>query len=74
MLHLLHILLLVLAGYGQTAIGAAGASFETGGLSDLALGRLARRRDVGLRHADHGGQLPRRLLVQLACRVVEGVV
>lgn len=74
LLHLLHVLLLllllmlVLAGHGQTAIVAAGASFETGGLPDLALSRLARRRDVGLRHADHGGQLPRRLLVQLASR------
>ena len=42
LLHLLHVLL-VLAGHGQTAIGAGGASFETGGLPDLALGRLARR-------------------------------
>ena len=72
MLHLLHVLL-VLAGHGQTAIGAGGASFETGRLPDLALGRLARRRDVRLRHAHHSRQLPCRLLVQLASRGVEGI-
>ena len=70
MLHLL-LLLLVLAGNGQTPICATGASFETSGLPGLPLGRFRGRRDVRLWHAYDRSQLPGRFLVDLA---VEGVL
>lgn len=71
---LLHLLVLMMARHGEAGIGIAPvmiiatspASLETGGLPDLALGRLGGRGNVRLGHTAASRKLACRLLVNLA--------